>query len=356
MNILLLVNELRYTCGVTNHILHLSRGLTQTGEVNLWIICGGGNGINRFSDINVNIISDERFLHLTRTFSGYISAINFLVKFIRQNRIDVVHSHYHYGAAIARRASQLTSKTTVQTNHGILKEVGKLKHFNANKYVAINEHIKKYILENKIAVENNISFIRCGIPVPETMPEKVVNGKLKILAASRFTYEKGLDIFINAINRLPEAVLAKAAFYIAGEGELEDKLIEQNKSADSKITFVGKVSDMNSYLLGIHVVVNPTRSDNEGFPAIITEAGAANALVVSSDFRGSEDILIDGNNCLKYRDNSPSELAATLEKVINNYDENSTLSSTFYKLIKEEFSIPTMINKHIELYNNCLKK
>lgn len=356
MNVLMLVNELRYTCGVTNHILHLSRGLVGTGEVNLWIVCGGGNGINRFSDINVNIISDERFLHLTRTFSGFISAINFLVKFVRQNEIDVIHSHYHYGAAIARRASQLTSKSTVQTNHGILKEVGMLKHFNAYKYVAINEHIKKYILENKIAVESNISFIRCGIPVPDTMPEKSNAGKLKILAASRFTHEKGLDIFINAVNRLPEDILNKATFYIAGEGELEDKLIEQNKSAGSKITFVGKINDMNNYLLSTHVLVNPTRSDNEGFPAIITEAGAANALVVSSDFRGSEDILIDGKNCLKYKDNSPAEFASTLEKVINNYDEYSTLSSTFYGLIKEEFSIPTMINKHISLYNNCLRK
>jgi len=356
MNILLLVNELRYTCGVTNHILHLSRGLVQTGEVNLRIICGGGNGINRFSDINVNIISDERFLHLTRTFSGFISSINFLVKFLRQNKIDVIHSHYHYGAAIARRASQLTSKTTVQTNHGILKEIGKLKHFNADKYIAINEHIKKYILENKIAVESNISFIRCGIPVPDIMPEKTITGKLKILAASRFTHEKGLDIFINAVNRIPEDVLNKAAFYIAGEGELEDKLIEQNKSADSKITFVGKVSDMNSYLLGIHVLVNPTRSDNEGFPAIITEAGATNALVVSSDFCGSEDILIDGKNCVKFRNNNPNELAAALEKVINDYGTYSKLSENFFGSVKDEFSVPKMINKHISLYNNCLKK
>ncbi|MBE2228169.1 MAG: glycosyltransferase family 4 protein [Ignavibacteria bacterium] len=356
MNILLLVNELRSTCGVTNHILHLSRGLVQTGNVNLWIICGGGNGINRFSDINVNIISDERFLHLTRTFSGYISAINFLVKFTRQNEIDVLHSHYHYGAAIARRASQFTSGRTVQTNHGILEAIGRLKHFNADKYAAINEHIVKYIIENKIANESNIAFIRCGIPVPDKMPEKPVRDKIKVLAASRFTHEKGLDLFINAVNLLPEEILERASFYIAGEGELESKLKEQNAATGSKVIFPGKVPDMNSYLESVHVLVNPTRSDNEGFPAIITEAGAANALVISSDFRGSEDILDSGNNCLKFKSGSAAELAVLLDKVLTDYERYKLLSENFYKLVKKEYSISTMIEKHISLYQNCLKK
>jgi glycosyltransferase involved in cell wall biosynthesis len=356
MNILLIVNELKYSCGVTNHILHLSSGLAAQGNVNLWIICGGGNGINRFSEMNVTIISDERFLHLNRSFSGFISGINFLVKFIRQNNIDIIHSHSHYGAAIAKRASKLTGKTTVQTNHGILPDMGRLKHFNADKYIAINEHIRQHILNDKIANEENIFFIRCGIPVDGKLNIKESNGKIKVAAASRFVYGKGLDIYIKAVNMLPEEILNKADFYLAGEGELEDELNELNRSHGSKINFPGRIIDMYSFLSKTHVLVNPSRSDSEGFPAIITEAGATNTLVISSDFKGAEGVLKDIVNSLIFTEYKPENLSDILKKVISNYKSYTHLTSSFYEFIKKEFSVPVMIDKHISLYNKCLVK
>lgn len=354
MNVLLLANELRYTCGVTNHLLHLSRGLTETGNVSLWIICGGGNGINRFSDIDVNIISDERFLHVNRSFSGFISAINFLTRFIRKNEIEILHSHYHYGAAIARRASQLTRKPTIQTNHGILHDEGKLKHFNAERYIAINEHIKTYLLENKITNEENITFVRCGIPANENITTKTLNRRLRIAAASRFVYDKGLDIFINAVNKLPDDILDKAEFYIAGEGELEIELKDLNRSLGNKINFTGKIVDIYAFLNSAHVLVNPSRSPYEGFPAIITEAGATNTLVISSDFTGAEDVLIHGTNGLVFKDNNADNLSALLRDVISDYMKYISLSRNFYDFIVKEFSVPVMIDKHISLYNKCL--
>jgi glycosyltransferase involved in cell wall biosynthesis len=355
MNILLLANELRYTCGVTNHLLHLSRGLMQSGKLKLWILCGGGNGINRFSDIDVNIISDERFLHINRSFSGFISALNYLTRFVRKNEIDVLHSHYHYGAAIARRASQLTRRTTIQTNHGILADNGKLKHFNADKYIAINEHIGRYIKENKIAGDDDIEFIRCGVPIGDNPAVKDSKGTIKIVTASRLTYGKGLDVFINAVNKQPESTLAKAEFCIAGEGELDDELRELNSSLGSKIKFVGKVNDIYAFLNNSHVLVNPSRSPSEGFPAIISEAGATNTLVVSSDFAGAEDVIIHGVNGLVYKDNNPDMLSDFFQEVISNYEKYAPLSQNLYEFTKKEFSIPIMIEKHITLYNKCLR-
>ena len=354
MNVLLLANELRYTCGVTNHLLHLSRGLTANEKVKLWIICGGGNGINRFSDIDLNIISDERFLHLNRSFSGFISAINYLTRFVRKNEIEILHSHYHFGAAIAKRASQLSGKITIQTNHGILQEMGRLKHFNAEKYVAINEHIQRHMLKHNIAKEEDIAFIRCGIPVYEHMQVKNVGSKLKIAAASRFTYTKGLDIFINAVHNLPGEILNKADFYIAGEGEQEDELKKINSALGGRVNFPGKILDIYTFLNTVHVLVNPSRSPNEGFPAIITEAGATNTLVMSSDFAGAEDVILHGVNGLIYKDNDPDKLGILLNEVISDYTKYAPLSQSFYEFTKREFSIPLMIDKHLSLYNKCL--
>lgn len=355
MNILFIVNELRYTCGVTNHILHLSKGLAETGKVKLSILCGGGNGLDRFNDINVNIVSDKRFFHRNRSIPQYISAITFLAKFIRKNKIEIVHSHTHYSANIARRASKIIRTVTIQTNHGLLRKKGRLKHFNSDKYIAINEHIYDYLLSNKIAEKNNISFIRCGIPIDKVAPAK---GKenITVLAASKFSYEKGLDTFINAVSLLDNITKGKADFFIAGEGETESSLKELNNKLNSNIQFLGNVNDIYALLRKNHIFVYPSRSKSEGFPAVISEAGATANLVISSDFEGAAPVMKNNEDCIIFQRENPDDLMKKLAGVINNYTDYEGFALKFYNKVKELFDLKTMIDKHIILYENCLKR
>jgi glycosyltransferase involved in cell wall biosynthesis len=352
MNILLIVNELRYTCGVTNHILHLSRGFAESGKVNLWIICGGGNGIERFKDINVDIITDKRFFHKGRNLTSYISAITFLAKFLRKNKIDIIHSHTHYAANIAARASRISKVKTVQTNHGILQSKGRLKHFNADKYIAINEHIYDYIIRNNIIGKENISCIRCGIPVDGSPAEKE-DGKIKVIAASRFKYEKGLDIFINAVAGLDAETKQKAEFFIAGEGELEHTLKELNIKTNAGIEFLGSLRDMNQLLRKTHIVVYPSRSKSEGFPAIITEAGACNNLILTSNFDGASSV-IKNDEGIFFNIDDIKGLTNNLTRAIKLYKEYNDYTLKFYNKVKDWYNIDTMIIKHINLYKELI--
>lgn len=355
MNILLLVNELRYTCGVTNHILHLAKGLSESPGVKLYIVCGGGNGIDRFSDIDVEIISDERFLHINRSFSTFIGAINFLVSFTGKNNIDLYHSHTHYAAAIAKRASILTRVKTIQTNHGLLKDKSRLKPFNADHYIAINGHILSHITKNKIALAEGVSFVRCGIPLIEETPVKQ-KYKIKITAASRLVYEKGLDIFIKAVTKLPADVKAKADFCIAGEGEMEEELKKLNNNLGAGVLFNGRVVDIYKLLYDSHVFVYPTRSLSEGFPAVITEAGSAGCLVISGNFPGADDVIVDDKNGILFEIENSEQLAEKLELVIKDPEKYKILSENLRSKINNEFRIDTMIQKHLQLYIKCLAK
>src|SRR4030095_14404479 len=355
MNVLLLINELRYTCGVTNHLLHLTRGLSESKQVKLWLICGGGNGIDRFNNINVEVILDKRFLHEERNITNYISAIAFLAKFVTKNKIDIIHSHSHYGANIARNASRLTRTPTIQTNHGLLEKKGVLKHFNAKKYVAINEHIYNYLSEHKIAAKKDISFIRCGIPVPNKIPAKS-SSRIKVIAASRFIREKGLDIYIKAVGMLNSETKTIADFYIAGEGELKNELLKLNKETGANISFLGGVKDMYKVFSGCHILVNPSRTGSEGFPAVITEAGANGLLVISSDFRGVESVISHKENGIIFKSEDYNNLSKKLSAAIEKYKSQSVLAENLYKRVKDWFSLDKMINKHLELYKSCLER
>jgi glycosyltransferase involved in cell wall biosynthesis len=355
MNILLLTNELRYACGVTNHLLHLSSGLLESKKIKLLIICGGGNGLDRFKDIDLKISVDKRFLHKGRNIKNFISAIAHLVKFIKKNNIEIVHSHTHYAANIARNASKLIKIKTIQTNHGLLQTKGILKHFSAEKYIAVNEHIYNYVLENRITGKNNVRFIRCGIPVPEKYPQKV-RKKLKIIAASRFDSEKGLDTYINAVAGVKHILKTKAEFYIAGAGKLEKDLKKMSSQKRTGIHFLGIVKDMYKLLSETHIFVYPSRSNSEGFPAVITEAGATGNLVISSDFKGSEYVIKNNEDGLIFKQNDFAQLKKILTKVMGNYDYYIPISRSFHRKTKKMFDLGTMVKKHIELYKECQEK
>lgn len=356
INVLLTANELNYTCGVTNHLLHLSRSLAETGKVNLIILCGGGNGIDRFQNIKAEIIADKRFLHNNRNIKNYLTGIKSLVQLIKKRHIQIVHSHYHYGASIAAKAAALTGVLTVQTNHGLLEKKGRLNHFNAEHYIAINKHIEQYLLKTLHIKHDNVHFIRCGIPVPEPMYKKSAAGKIKVLAAARFTKSKGLDLYIKAVNMLPLKIFEHAEFYIAGAGELEAELRNLNESLGAKVIFEGNVTDMYEYLKNINILVNNSTSDTEGFPAIITEAGAANTLVVTSDFLGTHDVIKQGLNGFIYSQNNTESLYQMLLDTVYNYKNYLPVSRIFYEFIKSNYSCKEMANKHLKLYSKILNK
>jgi glycosyltransferase involved in cell wall biosynthesis len=318
MNVLLIANELRYTCGVTNHLLHLLKGLAESGKARLWLACGGGNGINRFSGIDVEIISDDVFLHSNRNFSNFLSAINSLNKLIKQNDIDIVHSHSHYAANIAQKSALLTGAVTIQTNHGLIEDKGKLSLFNADSYIVINEHIQDYLINIEKIPPEAVNFIRCGIPVPEVNPQKS-HSKLKVIAASRFKYEKGLDTYITAVSKLDENTKEGSGFFIAGEGELESDLQSLNKRLNAGINFMGSIKDMYGILGQSHILVYPSRSKAEGFPAVITEAGATGNLVITSDFDGVHSVIENNKDGLIFPAEEPAALSELLKAVLSNF-------------------------------------
>ena len=354
MNILYLANELRYTCGVTNHLLYLTSGLAANSENRIFIITGGGDGIERFKNINAEILNDNRFHHQNRSAVHYISAINVLSGFIKKNKIDIIHSHTHYAANIASNASYLKRMPKIQTNHGLLTDKGKLKHFNADKYIAINEHIYDYLLANNITSEDNIKLIRCGIYVPPEAPVKS-KVKLKIIAASRFTKEKGLDIFINAVSKLGNEVKQKAEFIIAGMGEEETALKQMNSELNAGISFPGNIVNLGEILKNTHIFVYPSRSKSEGFPAVITEAGASGNLLITSDFYGVTRAVENNVDGIIFKSEDADNLAEALSRAINDFDSLAGFRLNFYNKVKNLFNLETMIQKHEDLYKECLR-
>lgn len=349
MRILLLADTLSTVDGVTTHLYNLIKGLSAYRDIDLFLICGK-NITNKLNGLNINIQCNEIFLHGKRNYFDYLKAFRYLRKFIKENKINILHSHTHYAANIANQVSGGIS--TIQTNHGLLVKQGRLKHFCADKYIAVNKHIYEYLLQNKIADQKNIHLIRCGIEMPDEIINKQ-NGKIKVLAASRLTHEKGLDIFIKAAAGLSVVDKSKAEFYIAGEGEEEQSLKILNEKLNSNITFTGKVENMKELFTESHIFVFSGRSDTEGFPASITEAAAYKNLILSANFSGADDVIKDKKDGFIFKKEDNAALSALLSEAIKNYIHYIPIAENFNKKVREMYNLKIMINKHYNLYKEC---
>ena len=352
MNILYLTNQLNYTDGVSTHLFYLLKHLKKMRDVNVFLMYGEGDAAEKFNNENINLKQERKLNHRIRSISNYSSAIYTVYGFCRQNKINIIHSHNHYSSSIAKHASVFLNVKTVQTNHGIIPGEGRLNHFNADFYIAVNDRIKKFIVDNNIAGKSNVRLIYNGIDFDDTLIIKK-NSPLKIIAASRFEKSKGLNTFILAVSKLPESLRKNVEIIIAGEGSLEKELKESDKKLKTGIIFSGNDKDLRKKLDQTSIFV--IASNTEGLPMTIIEAAASRNLIVSSDFAGVTDILKNETDGLIFKRNDADDLASKLIFALTNKELTDKMTSVFYEKAKKNFNSGLMCSEHINFYREILK-
>lgn len=353
MNVLYLTDKLNHTDGVSSHLFYLLKNL-KSFDVKLHIICSGGDSIDKFKSLNIGVYTYDKLEHNKRSVLNFLKSVKFVSGFCKENKIDIVNSHNHYCANIAKTASKIYKLRTIQTIHGIISVSGKFKLYVSDFFIGVNKHITDFLLENKIASQNNSVLIFNGIDFAEEF-FKTGNPIIKVIAASRLVKEKGLDTFIKAVSMINEKFRSSAEFIIAGEGEYEAELKSINSELNAEVIFTGCIKDMINKFESTDVFVLPTVSDSEGLPMTVLEAASAKNLILSSDFKGSSYIFNDGSDSLIFKKNDAQRLTHLIEYAIENKNMRTDLSEAFYRKAKLNFNASTMSEKHFELYTNLMQ-
>jgi len=355
MKVLIIVNELLYTCGVSNHVYNLLYGMKEKEGIEIILLCGGGNAIAKYRDLGYKVIVEEEIRHEGRSILRYFKGVMKLYKIIKNNQIEIVHSHHHYAANMVHKIKYFTGVRTILTNHGLLPEVGLLNHFSADYIIALNEHIIKYISDKKIKKGENVFLIRSGVIInPHDRVFLNANDKIRIITASRLVPEKGNDIYIKAVAELDERYRDKTFFYLAGEGVEEEKLMLLNKKLNSGIIFLGRVENLSEKLFHYDIVVVPSISKSEGFPMIMIEAGMAKCIIISSNFNGVEYILMDNIDGYIFEQSNYIQLAEKIKYAIDNFSRSKELAQNYFTKVSTLYDITKMVNDTVKLYKKVL--
>lgn len=173
--------------------------------------------------------------------------------------------------------------------------------------------------------------------------DKYFNG-IKILSIGRVDPQKGYDIALFSIKKLVKENY-NIHWYIIGEGpqrrELEN-LIEKNQLKDH-ITLLGQLTHPYKYLQDCDIYFQPSR--HEGYGIALAEARAFCKPIVSSDFAGAREQLIDGITGLIVKCDE-RELYVSLKRLLDNENLREQLqtnlksnSNEYHKQMSKLYSI-----------------
>lgn len=178
-----------------------------------------------------------------------------------------------------------------------------------------------------------------NLPVQvEVVNEKKINQnktELKLFAGSRLTYDKGYDLLIAALDKLPSS--CKVSLKIAGVGDEKTNLISQVESLGltNCVEFIGWVSPerYQKELSLCDIFIHPARFDAYGATVIALATGTP---VIGSNLAGAvRDCLIDGVNGYSYTPESIEELSSLIVKINSNRSLIKELSNNALKIAKQ---------------------
>ncbi len=177
--------------------------------------------------------------------------------------------------------------------------------------------------------------------------ESLGRGSLHIGCIARLSFEKGVDVLLNAVAEIPDLQLT-----LIGQGPEQDAVNKMaariNSSTSTRVKLIPHTDDVCAFYKGIDVLILPSR-DNDPFGLVAAEAMAVGTPVIVTDQCGIASFLVDEKDALIVKANSAMEL----KEAISRYKEEGLrkkIAAAGQKTAGEKFSVKKMVDCYEELF------
>jgi len=221
--------------------------------------------------------------------------------------------------------------------------------------ITISDAVTSFNIENKQILKRDIHKLK---RIYYGYPERIIKPAHKIETEhfifgtiSRLAPQKDLPTLLKAFEHLAQKY-PNTKLRIAGVGYLEKELkqIAISLGIEQRIEWVGKISDVDSFLLGLDVFV--LTSKYEGFGLVLLEAMSANLPIIAARNSAIPEVLGE-NGGLYFETGSIESLKRRMDQVINNNSLNELGLEPQKRLL--EFSPSMMAKLTIETYRKVIE-
>ncbi|MCI8497897.1 MAG: glycosyltransferase [Bacilli bacterium] len=351
-------------------ILHISRTMGQGGaEKVVYQICkeahgdvmvvastGGAhveelekNGIKHFV---IPDIDSKSPIVILKTFS-------ILKKVIKEEKIDIVHSHHRMAAFYSRVLNIFNRRfKRVYTAHNVFNNKRGLLRYalKGSRIVAVGNGVKNNLTGFYGIEDDRVDVIYNSVERPEKIDtpndQFIRDKKDKIFVATvgRISEQKGMDVFASALSSIIEKD-KKVYGVIIGDGEDREKLEQQvaNLGIQDNIIFLGFRKDIFALIKAMDFVVLSSRW--EGFPLTPIETFSVGKTIIVSNIEGNNEI-VDGSNGLLFEKDNVEELKDKIEELCYDLEKRRSLEKKALESFSQKYSYEVFIENYQKLYKN----
>jgi glycosyltransferase involved in cell wall biosynthesis len=290
-----------------------------------------------------------------------LSAAWRFVRFLRQQRIDVVQLHFpdstYFGAPLARLAGvRSVFRTRRNTGYWMTprhRRAGRIISHLVDGTIANSEACRQAVIEQEGARPESVYVIPNGIDLERFRSTGAPRGQKRtmrrvgVLASLRPV--KRLDTFIKSAALLAPH-FPDVEFHIAGEGECRASLTQliADLQIGSRVRLLGAVEDVASFLSGLDVAV--LCSATEGMSNSVLEYMAAGRPIVAT--RGAADPCLVQHRRTGFiaESETPKALAAAIAELLTDVDSSRQLGIAARDAVEANFSRTNESCRYTSIY------
>jgi glycosyltransferase involved in cell wall biosynthesis len=219
--------------------------------------------------------------------------------------------------------------------------------------IFLNQEDKNYFEKLKI-INPHKSFLINGIGINLNHyyynPVKDINN-IKFLLIARLIKEKGVYDFIDAA-KIVKNQYPNVEFNLIGQIEAGGLSIDEIKKFENEgiINYLGVLNDIRPAIIECSAFILPTFY-NEGLPRTILEAMSIGRTIISTNIKGCNQTIVEGENGFYVNVNDPVMLSKILIRLINN-PQLFIIMGKNSRLISEKKFSEKVINDYI--FNNII--
>lgn len=245
-----------------------------------------------------------------------------------------------YGCYRGSRLQTLPIATMITVHKLFSTWTDKVSH-----YIALTEFSKKKIAASSIPPEK----ITVKPNFLNNQEEEICEKENYILYVGRLSYEKGIEILLNAWQQIKND--QNTQLLIIGDGPQFDKLRRENGNA----VFLGKQSSTNviKYMQKAKYLIVPSIW-YEGFPMTIIEAYSVGTPVICSKIGSLQEVVRDSYTGFHFQSSDVESLRHVLEKALS-YKQHRSLCVNSHDLFKSKYSKQLNYDILIRIYQNSIR-
>jgi N-acetyl-alpha-D-glucosaminyl L-malate synthase BshA len=287
---------------------------------------------------------------------------------IRQNDIDIIHSHYalpHAVSALLARDISGKDVKCITTLHGTditivgahptMADITRYAIEKSDVVTAVSDSLRlesetKFgIKPGKIKTVYN--FVNPDVFNPDLRTENCKKGKkIIVLHLSNLRpVKRPLDV-IKIYHGIEKSLDRPTELRIVGEGPLQFKMMELAKKLkiEDKVTFLGVRSDIGCQIASSHLMLLPSQQESFGLAAL--EAMACKVPVAASRIGGLPEVIEDGRSGILFTLGDTDEAAEKAVRILKDKTMYNSIVEEAFKDARGKFSMEKITGQYEQLY------